>query len=165
MKILTVRDNLDTLRKVSALVSESDFKDKNFQNECNTIKNYFVGRDNIVGLAAIQLGIQRQIIAIRLQPVDGFRKSKMVLVMVNPVVVYFSNETTPGHETCLSEPGVVKFVRRSQVVTVNYFDQYGIPHRRTFAFFEARAVQHEIDHLKGILLRDIKDEPIGGKNE
>jgi peptide deformylase len=72
-------------------------------------------------------------------------------VMVNPVIVWASPATGDGREGCLSYPGVFTTVTRSHAVAVDYTDDRGKRLRwERFIGWDARVVQHEIDHLNGI---------------
>ena len=78
----------------------------------------------------------------------------MPLVLVNPDIVHYSAEKQSGEEGCLSFPGLSAPVERSMEVTVNHVDLSGRYQRLTARGFLARAVQHEVDHLNGVLLVD-----------
>ncbi len=95
-----------------------------------------------VGLAANQIGIEKRAIAI--QPTGEF-----VRVMFNPVVVNESQFTETATESCLSYPGIRKEVSRAGGVGVEFEDEQGRKKSEFFTGFEARIIQHEIDHLNG----------------
>ena len=99
-----------------------------------------------VGLAANQVGVAR-----RVAVVDVGADDPGPLVLVNPVVVSRSDETDSAEEGCLSIPEVFGEVSRPAAVTVEALDRDGRPWRAELRGYKARAVQHEIDHLDGVL--------------
>jgi peptide deformylase len=76
------------------------------------------------------------------------------LVMMNPEIVHASPEMETGWEGCLSVPGLRGPVPRSREVTVRWLDRHGAPHEETFSGFVARIVQHEYDHIRGLVFLD-----------
>jgi peptide deformylase len=82
-------------------------------------------------------------------------------VLVNPLVTPLTAEQDEGWEGCLSVPGMRGLVPRYRRLHYRGFDQYGAPIDRTVEGFHARVVQHEVDHLDGILfpqrVRDLRD--------
>ena len=75
-------------------------------------------------------------------------------MLVNPVLDEFSDETEEVDEGCLSVPGVTMPVERPVSVRVRGLDEYGEPVDFRAEGFEARVIQHEIDHLDGVLIVD-----------
>lgn len=98
-----------------------------------------------VGLAANQVG---QAIRVAVIDADGQR-----FAMVNPRIVAADGEVS-GEEGCLSIPDVFADVNRAANVTVEALDREGNPFRLEATGLTARAIQHEIDHLDGILFLD-----------
>jgi peptide deformylase len=103
-----------------------------------------------VGLAAPQVGISRQIAIMNPEPEDGTKLIKMI----NPRIVASSDETVKIEEGCLSVPGVRGEVERPARVTVVYQDESGAEHMLEAEGLLARIVQHELDHLNGVLFID-----------
>jgi peptide deformylase len=99
-----------------------------------------------VGLAGNQLGLLRRILVYRTDE-DG-----ELVALVNPTIVERSDETTVSDEGCLSLPGVSVPVERSVAVTVEAKDPQGGDLRLEARDLEARVIQHEIDHLDGVLI-------------
>jgi len=99
-----------------------------------------------VGLAAPQIGDARRIFVAELD--------EQVYVFVNPEIVHVSSEMETGDEGCLSLPGYVGEVERHLRVTVRGLDRRRRPHTVVAEGLLARCVQHEIDHLDGILYTD-----------
>jgi peptide deformylase len=74
--------------------------------------------------------------------------------MINPVIVEASDESTVAPEASVSMPGFTIPVRRATRVTVTYRDEAFVSHTRTLDGWDARCLQHELDHLEGRLLID-----------
>lgn len=102
-----------------------------------------------VGLAAPQIGISRRVIVVDVNDDDV-----PAFGMVNPVIVERSAEVERGEEGCLSIPGLKEIVERSARVVVEGLDRDGTPRRIEADGLLARALQHEVDHLDGILFLD-----------
>ncbi len=98
-----------------------------------------------IGLAANQVGVARRVAVVH---ADEER-----LVLVNPRIVEASGRET-GEEGCLSIPDLFGDVTRPDRIVLEALDQHGTPYRRELTGLPARAVQHEIDHLDGILFLD-----------
>jgi peptide deformylase len=99
-----------------------------------------------VGLAAPQVGVLQRMLV---YDVDDEPH-----VLVNPVLGEFSDETEEAEEGCLSVPGVTMPVERSLSVRVQALDEYGEPVDFRAEGYEARVIQHETDHLDGVLIVD-----------
>jgi peptide deformylase len=100
-----------------------------------------------IGLAATQVGVGKRVIVLDVSPVD---ETIPPLAVVNPEIVSRSGSVT-GVEGCLSVPGVQGEVIRAETVLVRGLDELGNPQRIHAAGILSRALQHEIDHLDGIL--------------
>lgn len=98
-----------------------------------------------VGLAAPQIGVSKRAIV-----VDTDEK---LIELLNPEIMEFSGSET-GEEGCLSLPIVLGDVKRAVHVLVRGLDRYGQEVQLEASGFQARALQHEIDHLDGILFID-----------
>jgi peptide deformylase len=103
-----------------------------------------------VGLAANQVGVPQQILVI---DVSTEQEKNPLIVLINPVVVCASGEEAI-EEGCLSVPGYTTIVKRSDEIEVTGLDRHGKPVEIKGTGLLARALQHEIDHLNGILLID-----------
>lgn len=99
-----------------------------------------------IGLAAPQVGILRRVIV-----VHGDFKSQRILGLVNPKITKKSKEKEKDTEGCLSFPGVILEVKRAKEVEVKGLDINGKKIRLKAKGLLARVLQHEIDHLDGIL--------------
>lgn len=103
--------------------------------------------NDAVWLALPQIGILRKWFVMRMP--DG-----KILAALNPTIIDTGHEFYPQQERCLSEPNVNKVVVRAEVITLKFMDLNGETVRSRFVWFPARVIQHEIDHLNGILLVD-----------
>jgi peptide deformylase len=104
-----------------------------------------------IGLAAPQVAINKQIIVIDCEPDNS---ANPPLVLINPQITAYSRELCNAEEGCLSIPGVYLEVTRPQVVEVAFKDEQGRPRKIKAAGLLARAIQHEMDHLHGVLFVD-----------
>jgi peptide deformylase len=106
-----------------------------------------------VGLAAPQVGLNRRILV--LDPA-GSRDDpdSAPLALVNPTVLELGGEATLYEEGCLSFPGIFAEVRRPNRCRVRAFTARGEPFEAEYTGFTSRVVQHEYDHLEGVLLVD-----------
>jgi peptide deformylase len=102
-----------------------------------------------VGLAANQVGVAQ-----RVAVVDVGTDDPPSLVLINPRIVQASDLAETAEEGCLSIPDVYGEVERPLHVTVEALDRSGRPYRADVSGYKARAVQHEIDHLDGVLFLD-----------
>ena len=102
-----------------------------------------------VGLAANQIGVAR-----RVAVVDVGDDDPPPLVLINPVIVETGDEVETAEEGCLSIPEIFGDVERPARIVVEAHDRDGQPYRATATGYKARAIQHEIDHLDGILFLD-----------
>ncbi|MGB3617871.1 MAG: peptide deformylase [Catalinimonas sp.] len=107
-----------------------------------------------VGLAAPQIGKSVRLFVVDAEPMDeanlkGFRRA-----FVNPDKVEESGDVWPYEEGCLSIPGIRGDVLRPSVVTLRFQDLDGQEHTETFGGMAARVIQHEYDHLEGVLFTD-----------
>lgn len=103
-----------------------------------------------VGLAAVQIGKLKQLIVI-----DDYEGTKIVLINPELVAEEGSSEALEG---CLSVPERVGKVKRFEKIKINYTDRDGEEKTLEAEDFLARIIQHEMDHLEGILYTDLTDE-------
>jgi peptide deformylase len=100
---------------------------------------------NGVGLAAPQIGVSERVIIYRLP-----EENQQIKVIVNPRIISKKGEQV-GPEGCLSVPYLEGDVPRAREIIVKGLDMLGRPLKRRASDFEARVIQHEVDHLDGIL--------------
>jgi peptide deformylase len=120
-----------------------------------------------IGLAAIQVGVPERILVIDLQrPADGSDdedeaegseprpRVRDPRVFINPEVVWESDELTVYNEGCLSVPEMYGDVDRPARIRAKWLDENGTPHEQELDGLMATCLQHEMDHLDGILFID-----------
>ncbi len=104
-----------------------------------------------IGLAAIQLGEARRMLVVDLAKEGEERKP---LFMANPEITWASEEESDYEEGCLSIPEFYEMVQRPKEVKVRYLDRHGAAQEIAASGLLATCLQHEIDHLNGILFID-----------
>ena len=104
-----------------------------------------------IGLAAIQIGVARRLLVIDVSK-DG--EEKAPLVVFNPVIVASSDARSSYEEGCLSIPDYYAEVERPAAITVDYIDRSGKQQHLQAEGLLATCLQHEIDHLNGVLFID-----------
>ena len=104
-----------------------------------------------IGLAAIQVGIPKRVIVLDIAQKDG---PKNPMFFVNPEIIEKSNSTTTYEEGCLSVPGKFAEINRPDKCHIKYLDYYGQPKEIKAEGMLATCIQHEVDHLEGILFID-----------
>jgi peptide deformylase len=105
-----------------------------------------------IGLAAIQIGVPKRVVVMDL--VKDEDKPRDPQFFVNPEIISASEETAEYEEGCLSIPEVFENVTRPKTVRIRYLDRNGLIQERDCGGLMATCIQHEIDHLNGILFID-----------
>ncbi|MBS0365063.1 MAG: peptide deformylase [Proteobacteria bacterium] len=105
------------------------------------------------GIAAPQIGVSLRVVIFELQENPRYPDVAPVpyTVLVNPVLAPLGDAQEEGWEGCLSVPGMRGLVPRYRHLRYRGFDLHGAPLERTVEGFHARVVQHEVDHLDGVL--------------
>ena len=108
---------------------------------------------NGAGLAAPQIGVGRRVVIFGVTKNPRYPDAEEVpfTVLVNPKIVLLTREVEEGWEGCLSVPGMRGVVPRYTLLRYSGYDEHGQPVEREAEGFHARVVQHECDHLDGIL--------------
>ncbi|MDD5390010.1 MAG: peptide deformylase [Gallionellaceae bacterium] len=115
------------------------------------------------GLAAPQIGVNLQVVVFGVESNPRYPDAEVVpfTVLINPVLTALSEEVEEAWEGCLSLPGLRGKVPRHTQLRYSGFDQFGQAIAREVSGFHARVVQHETDHLWGILyprrIRDLRN--------
>jgi peptide deformylase len=133
------------LRKKSILVDLKKINEKDFKILIEDMKHTMLKKDG-VGLAAPQIGKNKRIITVNTK--DG------VIAMINPRILNKSFLKEWDEEGCLSVPGIYGKVKRSKKLKCEFFDMDKKKNIISAQGFFARIIQHEIDHLDGILFID-----------
>ena len=103
-----------------------------------------------IGLAAPQVGLNKSILVIDISCID---ENEEPLAFINPEIIA-SNGESVHEEGCLSIPNVREEVTRPEEITLKYQDKEGKKYIEKFSGWKSRVLQHEIDHLNGILFVD-----------
>jgi peptide deformylase len=115
------------------------------------------------GLAAPQIGVQQRVVIFGFTSSPRYPNAEPIplTVLINPQITPLGEQTEEGWEGCLSVPGMRGLVPRHTQLRYQGFDQFGRPIDRTVRDFHARVVQHECDHLDGVLypmrIRDLRN--------
>lgn len=106
-----------------------------------------------VGLAAPQIGVGLQVVIFGFESSARYPDADTVpeTILINPLITPLDDETEDGWEGCLSVPGLRGLVPRYRRIRYQGCDENGQPIDRTVSGFHARVVQHECDHLQGVL--------------
>lgn len=112
--------------------------------------------ENGIGLAAPQIGMNKQLLVIDSDPENS---ATPALALINPEIKSYSKDLCTMEEGCLSIPNVYLDVVRPKAIEVAFKDENGRPRKMKATGLLARVIQHEMDHLNGILFVDrIKNE-------
>ncbi len=142
----------DILRDISTPVAPNEFR--NYKKLVEDMLKYIRNPKNGgVGLAAPQVGVNKRIIVVSLMK-DYDDENFRTIPMINPVIVSHSEETTCDQEGCLSIPGESGDVVRWAEVDIEFYNIEGRKFALHLKDLAARIVQHEIDHLDGVLFTD-----------
>ncbi len=179
-KILMLSKHEKTLRSKSEPVPKVNRELKALFKD---LRDTMEDAGNAIGLAAPQIGVMKRVFAVRLgykdaeqaenaimsegaegealekgetpeQDSDTPREMPPAVIMVNPQIVERSAEVERASDGCLSIPGLMGYTNRSFRIHVKYLDEQGQPQDQWFEKWDARMIQHEQDHLDGILFMD-----------
>lgn len=151
--------------------------DKDYPQLQELIDNMFetMYSANGIGLAAPQIGLDIRLFVVDVTPLaededyadisdelSTFRK-----VFINAQILDETGEEWKFNEGCLSIPDVREDVKRKETITIEYFDENFVKHKETYSDIRARVIQHEYDHIDGILFTDhlsaLKKKLVKGK--
>jgi peptide deformylase len=110
-----------------------------------------------IGLAAPQVGIHKQLVVIDCELEDP---DAPPYILINPEIKQFGRVLAQDQEGCLSVPGIFADVMRPDAIVVTYKDEYGRLQKMSADGLLARVIQHEIDHLNGVMFVDRVDNRI-----
>ena len=150
---------------------------KNYPELKDLVANMFetMNSANGIGLAAPQIGLDIRLFIVDLSPLaededyediaeelKNFKK-----VFINAKILEESGNEWKFNEGCLSIPDVREDVKRKETILIEYFDENFVKHTDTFSDMRARVIQHEYDHIEGILFTDhlssLKKKLVKGK--
>jgi len=122
-------------------------------------------REEGIGLAAPQIGHSKKVLVVDVSGIED-EESEGPLVFINPEIIARGGEATV-EEGCLSIPDIREDVSRPEIIGVKYQNEKGDNFQKQFSGWMARVLQHEIDHINGILFIDlispIKRQVLAGK--
>ena len=144
--IITLPDE-KTLREVSKPIAVVDSHVKKLWDDMLETMYHAPG----IGLAAIQIGVPRRLLVIDLSK-DG--EEKTPLFVANPEIIWSSEAQSDYEEGCLSIPEYYEMVTRPAEIRMRYLDRQGAAREMHATGLMATCLQHEIDHLNGILFID-----------
>jgi peptide deformylase len=146
-RILTVDTDLAVLKTVSEPVDRVDDDLRALMDDMLETMYEAPG----IGLAAIQVGVPKRVIVMDLARGDDPKAPRF---FVNPQIVWRSEETAPYEEGCLSVPEIYEEVERPAQVKLKYRDYHGKAVEEDAEGLFAVCIQHEMDHLDGVLFID-----------
>lgn len=155
LKIYTIEDPNEEkfLREKSIEVSLAEIKSEEFQKFLKDLLHTAKTSEEQVGvesggISAPQVGVHKRVSYIYNYDTEEFE------VLINPIVQNIGKKTDIDVEGCLSIPNIEKEVERFRKIKVKYIDKDGNRINRRFSNLNARVIQHEVDHLDGILFID-----------
>ena len=137
----------EILRKKSLLVDQVDGDIQKLMDDMLETMYLAPG----IGLAAIQVGVPKRVIVLDIARKD---EPKNPMYFINPEIITKSKDSLAYEEGCLSVPGQFAEIARPDNCHVKYLDYYGQPQELKTEGLLATCIQHEIDHLEGILFID-----------
>ena len=146
-RIFTVDTDLAMLKTVSTPVDAVDDELRALMDDMLETMYDAPG----IGLAAIQVGVPKRVLVMDLARDD---EAKAPRYFVNPEILWASEDTVPYEEGCLSVPEIYEEVERSAKVRLKYLNYQGEPVEEEAEGLFAVCIQHEIDHLNGVLFID-----------
>ena len=144
-KILTEPNPV--LRQISKPLDKVEIEQQKLMDDMLETMYYAKG----IGLAAIQIGVPLRIIVMDISKDENNKKP---IFFVNPVIKNKNSNFSTYEEGCLSVPNQFAEINRPSVCEVEYLDYYGIKKKLTAEGLLATCIQHEMDHLEGILFID-----------
>lgn len=145
------------LRRTARLLQATEISTPKVQALIKNMRHTLLTKKLGVGLAAPQVGEEVAVSVIAIRPTDHRPNvTPFDLVIINPVVTKTYGQKTPKWEGCLSagSSGLFAKVPRYTKVQCAYLDENGKPHQRIFEGLAAQVIQHEVDHLRGVLFMD-----------
>lgn len=147
------------LRKRSREIEIKTIAASHIKEAINDLKATLSKSEDGIGIAAPQVGLPIRIFIIseeakHIESEGDKKKAWTQYVYINPVITKSSRKRVDGVEGCLSVPGKYGFVARPEKVSVEAYDENGKKFSHGASKFFARVIQHELDHLDGILFID-----------
>ena len=137
----------NTLRTTAKRISKVDIDTRKLAREM--LQSMYSAKG--IGLAAPQVGISKELLVIDINFEDSAAEP---LILINPEITAFGSTLNSYEEGCLSIPGVYLNVIRPSTIKLKFRDEMGRPRKMNADGLLARCIQHEVDHLKGVLFID-----------
>ena len=137
----------NTLRTTAKRISKVDIDTRKLAREM--LQSMYSAKG--IGLAAPQVGISKELLVIDINFEDSAAEP---LILINPEITAFGSTLNSYEEGCLSIPGVYLNVIRPSTIKLKFRDEMGRPRKMNADGLLARCIQHEVDHLKGVLFVD-----------
>ena len=137
----------NTLRTTAKRISKVDIDTRKLAREM--LQSMYSAKG--IGLAAPQVGIGKELLVIDINFEDSAAEP---LILINPEITAFGSTLNSYEEGCLSIPGVYLNVIRPSTIKLKFRDEMGRPRKMNADGLLARCIQHEVDHLKGVLFVD-----------
>ena len=137
----------NTLRTTAKRISKVDVDTRKLAREM--LQSMYSAKG--IGLAAPQVGISKELLVIDINFEDSAAEP---LILINPEITAFGSTLSSYEEGCLSIPGVYLNVIRPSTIKFKFRDEMGRPRKMNADGLLARCIQHEVDHLKGVLFVD-----------
>ena len=153
MKIAQIGNPI--LRKIAQPIPIEDIGNEEIQTLIDSLIT--IAQDaNGVGIAAPQISQSYRLFIVASRPNPRYPHAPLMqpTAMINPEIIAHSSDMVKDWEGCLSVCGKRSLVSRYKAITVKYFTRDGKLEKREFSDFVARIIQHELDHLDGILFLD-----------
>lgn len=140
------------LKQIAEEVKTFDLKLTNFIQD---LEDTMASGPSGVGIAATQVGMMQRIVIVDVSSYPRLKKAKHHghLILINPEIIEWQG-MKKGREGCMSVPDFTGNVIRAENIVLSALDENGKQQQYEMEGFEARAVQHEIDHLDGLLFLD-----------
>ena len=136
-----------TLRTNARRISKVDIDTRNLAKDM--LQSMYAAKG--IGLAAPQVGISKELLVIDINFEDSAAEP---LILINPEITAFGSTLNSYEEGCLSIPGIYLNVVRPSTIKLKFRDEMGRPRKMNADGLLARCIQHEVDHLRGILFLD-----------
>lgn len=147
---------LDVLSYPNSLLKQKSLQVQNFDSALHTLLDDMLETMKArsgVGLAAVQVGVLQRVLLVLIPREDDCQYDEDLLEVINPVILHKEGEIS-WNEGCLSVPGFYEEVLRYENIILGYQDRFGDSKQIELSGFKAVAIQHEMDHLDGILFID-----------
>ena len=137
----------DSLRTNAKRITKVDIETRKLAREM--LQSMYSAKG--IGLAAPQVGISQELLVIDINFEDSAAEP---LILINPEITAFGSTLNSYEEGCLSIPGVYLNVVRPSTIKLKFRDEMGRPRKMNADGLLARCIQHEVDHLRGVLFVD-----------